>query len=140
MDQEEAKHDILRSALTSAQETIKACLFINAGSATALIALLSHLFTEKQYQLAEVLAPSIKWFVFGAVTAVLGHACSYASNLFFAYRPYERGGDYFRIAAVVLVLSSIACFAIGACRATASLGKLMQSYPKPASTSIQQVK
>jgi hypothetical protein len=87
MTEDEAKPDLLRSAMESAKETIKACLIINAGSAAALIAFMGHLVTQKEYKLVEQLAPSTTWFVVGVLAAIVGHGLSYLSNLFFVFWP-----------------------------------------------------
>lgn len=138
MTEDEAKPDLLRSALESAKETIKACLLINAGSAAALIAFMGHLVTQKEYQLVEQLAPSNKWFVIGALAAILGHALSYLSNLFFVYWPWHMG-QCARYAAVFVTLLSMICFTVGALTASASLSSISKANLKPTPT-IQGIK
>jgi hypothetical protein len=46
-DQDAERLELLRSALESAKDTIKACLLINSGAAVALVAFTGHLVTEK---------------------------------------------------------------------------------------------
>ena len=120
MTDDEAKLDILRSAMESARDTIKSCLLINAGSAAVLIAFLGHLVTRGEYQLVEKLAPSTMWFALGVLAAIIAHGFSYCSNLFFVYWPW-RWGQNARYAAVAATLLSTICFICGAWTASDSL-------------------
>jgi hypothetical protein len=142
MAQDTAQDEILRSALASALETVKACVWINAGSAAALVGVISQLIGKGEYNpVANALIPSVMWFVSGAAAAIVGHALSYFSNLSFArweLAPQTKG-KWFRIAAIVFVLFSIACFAVGACSATRSLSEVNKSQLKRAAP-IQEVK
>jgi hypothetical protein len=115
--------------MESAKETIKACLIINAGSAAALIAFMGHLVTEKQYSLVELLAPSNKWFIAGAIAAIFGHGFSYLSNLFAVWWP-PRWGENALYVAVALTLCSVICFAIGAYTASTSLSSISKTRQK----------
>lgn len=138
MTDDEAKPDLLRSALESAKETIKACLLINAGSAAALIAFMGHLVTQKEYQLVKQLAPSTKWFVIGVLAAISGHFFSYLSNLFFVYWP-SRWGRNAEYVAVFITLFSMVCFAVGAWTISDSLSSIEKANLKPDAT-IQGIK
>jgi hypothetical protein len=133
MTEDEAKPEMLRSAMESAKETIKACLLIDAGSAAALIAFMGHLTTQKEFQLVEKLAPSNLWFVGGVFAAMLGHGFSYLSNLFFVFWP-DRRGDYCRYIAVGVTALSMVFFAVGACKATAALSLISKSNVKTQTT------
>jgi len=68
-----AQNEILASAQVSAQETVKACLSINAGSAAALVGVISQLIGKGEYNpVADALIPSVMWFVYGAAVAIVG--------------------------------------------------------------------
>jgi Na+-driven multidrug efflux pump len=142
-EKEAAKNEILRSALASASETIKACLWINAGSAAALVGIISQLIGKGEYNpVANALIPSVKWFVWGAVTAIVGHAVSYFANLAFAGSAWlsQKAGGWFRIGAIALVLCSIGFFSLGACNATRSLSEVNKSQLPKRAPAIQEVK
>jgi hypothetical protein len=107
--------EVLKSALESARDTIKAALLINSGAAIALLAFVGHVVTKSGTEhdpLAQALLPSLLWFVWGAVAGIFAHALSYAANLFF-YRGKKSSADGFRIIGVVLTIVSIILFVIG---------------------------
>ena len=58
MNEEEAKPDLLRSAMESAKEALKACLLINAGSAAVLLGFMGQLVIQNKFQLVDQLALS----------------------------------------------------------------------------------
>ena len=106
--------EILRSAMDSAKETIKACVLINGGAALAVLTFIGHVATQNnKYQgLIQQLAPSLIWFEAGLVAAVLGHGGSYYSNLNFARGEWQSGQGW-RILVLVFTFVSICFFAGG---------------------------
>lgn len=100
-DQDAERLEVLRSALESAKETIKACLLINSGAAVALVAFMGHLVTEKgSLNLSSGLLPSLNWFVAGIVTAAFAHGLSYFTNLHFWRGGWQRA-QWLRFIAVL---------------------------------------
>jgi hypothetical protein len=112
-DQDAERLELLRSALESAKDTIKACLLINSGAAVALVAFTGHLVTEKSsLNLISGLLPSLNWFVAGIVTAALAHGCSYVTNLRFWSGGWQRA-QWYRIIVVFFIFASICSFIRG---------------------------
>lgn len=138
MAEDTDKTEILRSAMDSAREMIKACLLINSGAAVALLAFTGQLLTKDTYHaLITELLPSLNWFVAGIVGAILAHGMSYTTNLLF-WRGYVQGQTC-RIIAGVLTLVSVGSFIIGCYSVSRSFSRMSPSTTKP-TTIIQGAK
>ena len=75
--------ELLRSAMSNANETLKACLLVNGGAAVALLAFMGHLATQRLFIALGQFAPSMMWFIGGLAVGIVGHGLAYRTNLLF---------------------------------------------------------
>lgn len=134
-DEKEFGQGANQAAIKAGEETVKASLLINGGSAVAMLAFIGTLASKDtlpRLHLMEITKPLL-WFGAGVALAAVGSAAAYFTNLMIAgasthkSREYEHpflratvlsnrhriAGEVFRYLAVAAIAASIGCFIVG---------------------------
>ena len=104
------QQETFRSAIASAQFSLKAVILINGGAAVALLAFVGQMMARGVD--AASVAQGIKWYVFG-----VGAAGASTAGMYFAQYCYHRGfkhrGDAWRWISILLGISALIFFIYG---------------------------